>query len=149
MTIVEFEDLLDRLGDDLSRWPAAQQAAGRALLAESEVARELLEEASVLRRMMTKPAAPAPRDLRDAVFARTIGNAESGKSSMTPYPPAPGALSSWMAPSSRFVRLAFLSVCFVIGLACGVLHNMQQLDPNELDFHDFIASVVDVRYAKD
>jgi hypothetical protein len=149
MTIVEFEDLLDRLGEDLSRWPAVQQAAARRLLAESEVARRLLQEAVALRRLMTKPMAPAPKGLRDAIFAQTVGNAEPETSSGTPDFPASGVLPAWMVPSSRMVRLTFLSICFVVGLACGVLHNMQRLDLNEVDFHDFMATVLDVKYAKD
>ncbi|MDI3468847.1 MAG: hypothetical protein OJF62_000910 [Pseudolabrys sp.] len=149
MTIVEFEDLLDRLGEDLSRWPPAQQAAARQLLAESEVARRLLQEAVALRQLMTTPVAPASQGLRDAIFARTIENGQSGTRSGTPDGPASGVLPAWMVPSSRVVRLAFLSICFVVGLACGVLHNMQALDLNEVDFHDFMATVLDVRYAKD
>jgi hypothetical protein len=45
--------------------------------------------------------------------------------------------------------MAFVSVCFIIGLFCGILHNMTRLDPNEVDFHDFVASVVDITYFKD
>jgi hypothetical protein len=118
-------------------------------LAESEVARRLLQEAVALRRLMTKPMAPAPKGLRDAIFAQTVGNAEPETSSGTPDFPASGVLPAWMVPSSRMVRLTFLSICFVVGLACGVLHNMQRLDLNEVDFHDFMATVLDVKYAKD
>ena len=147
MTIVEFEDLLDRLGDDLSQWPLPQQAAARELLSESEAARRLLQEAEALRRLMARPAA-APPGLRDAIFTQTIRQPAAAD-----RPPAARIVSrsvpAWMVPSGRFVRLSLLSICFVVGFACGFLHNMQRLDPNEVDFHDFVASVLDVRYAKD
>jgi hypothetical protein len=45
--------------------------------------------------------------------------------------------------------MAFLSVCFAVGIFGGIFHNMTRLDRNEVDFHDFVASIVDITYFKD
>lgn len=72
MQIDEFEDLLDRHGDNLAIWPAAEREAASALLKVSDEARELLEDARSLRAMfggqeaVAAPAALASRILADA-----------------------------------------------------------------------------------
>ena len=69
MDVSVFEDLIDRLGDDLSQWPADQRLAAEELLASSAAARALLEEASVLRQALTAPPVRAPAGLADRIFA--------------------------------------------------------------------------------
>src|ERR1700751_6435439 len=66
MDVAMFEDLIDRLGEDLSRWPSDQRLAAEQLLATSAVARTLHQEARVLRKALSgppvsAPAGPAPR----------------------------------------------------------------------------------------
>src|SRR5262249_19723706 len=62
MRLDEFEDLLDRHGEDVTAWPAPDRDAGLALLHGSPAARALIEEAQALRRALNDddpPAAPA------------------------------------------------------------------------------------------
>jgi len=77
MDVREFEDLIDRLGEDVSRWPDAQQRqAATDLLACSEDARVLLEEARVLREALSAPAVSAPEGLADRIVAAAMRLAE-------------------------------------------------------------------------
>jgi len=69
MDVGTFEDLIDRLGEDLSLWPDAQRAAALELLASSAEARVLLEEARTLRRALAGPAVRAPSGLADRIVA--------------------------------------------------------------------------------
>lgn len=69
MDISAFEDLIDRLGDELSRWPDEQRLAAEALLAESAEARALLDEARVLREALSAPPVRAPAGLADRIVA--------------------------------------------------------------------------------
>ena len=49
MDVTEFEELIDRLGEDLSRWPEDRRVPAQELLARSPAAQALLEEARTLR----------------------------------------------------------------------------------------------------
>ncbi|WP_349630002.1 hypothetical protein [Bradyrhizobium tropiciagri] len=69
MDVATFEDLIDRLGEDLSRWPDDQRLAAVQLLASSAEARTLYEEASALRRALAAPPVRAPRGLVDRIAA--------------------------------------------------------------------------------
>lgn len=68
MNIADFQDLLDRLGEDVTAWPAPQQQAAADLLASSEQARALLEEARLLRRALAAAPVRAPAGLTDRVM---------------------------------------------------------------------------------
>ena len=67
MDVSEFEDLIDRLGDDMSRWPDGRRAAAEALLVSSHEARTLLEEARTLRDALAGPPVRAPSGLADRI----------------------------------------------------------------------------------
>jgi len=67
MDAATFEDLIDRLGDDLSRWPDDQRLAAVQLLASSAEARTLYEAASTVRRALAAPAVRAPKGLVDRI----------------------------------------------------------------------------------
>lgn len=69
MELAAFEDLIDRLGDELSRWPDDQRLAAEALLAESAEARALLDEARALREALKAPPVRAPAGLADRIVA--------------------------------------------------------------------------------
>lgn len=108
MDLAEFEDLVDRFGDDIGRWPPERRAAAQAYLATSGEARALLRQAGELRQMFeTAPRPMAPPDLAARILARAVAEPP-------PSPPAP-------APSARrFGRLAaMLAGCFVVGFALG------------------------------
>jgi anti-sigma factor RsiW len=147
MNVVEFEDLLDRLGDDLSTWPLDRQNEARALLAQSAEAKELLREARAMRGLLARPPVSAPAGLADrimtqAAHAPAVRKAPEKRSFVE-------ALLGSIWPVSPAWRMAFLSVCFAIGVFGGIFHNMTRLDGNEVDFHDFVASIVDITYFKD
>ncbi|MGY3534071.1 hypothetical protein [Bradyrhizobium sp. USDA 4452] len=67
MDVATFEDLIDRLGEDLSRWPDDQRLAAVQLLASSAEARSLYEQASAVRRALTAPPVRAPKGLVDRI----------------------------------------------------------------------------------
>ncbi|WP_371818033.1 hypothetical protein [Bradyrhizobium sp. CCBAU 53421] len=67
MDVATFEDLIDRLGEDLSRWPDDQRLAAIQLLASSAEARTLYEEASAVRRALVAPPVRAPKGLVDRI----------------------------------------------------------------------------------
>jgi hypothetical protein len=68
--VAEFEDLLDRLGEDLSGWPVPQQQAAASLLQESSDARAVLAEAKLLRQALTAPPVRADPGLTDRIMQR-------------------------------------------------------------------------------
>jgi hypothetical protein len=67
MDVSEFEDLIDRLGEDMSRWPDGQRVAAEELLASSCEARTLLAEARTLRQALAGPPVRAPAGLADRI----------------------------------------------------------------------------------
>ena len=69
MDVREFEDLIDRMGEDLSRWPDAQRVAALELLASSADARVLHDEARTLRQVLASPPVRAPAGLADRIVA--------------------------------------------------------------------------------
>jgi len=69
MDVTEFEELIDRLGEDLSLWPADRRVPAEELLARSPAAQALLEEARVLRSALAAPAVRAPAGLADRIAA--------------------------------------------------------------------------------
>ena len=64
-----FEELIGRLGEDLSRWPDDQRLAAEQLLATSAAARTLHEEARVLREVLTGSQITAPPGLAERIAA--------------------------------------------------------------------------------
>jgi hypothetical protein len=69
MDVSEFEDLIDRLGEDMSRWSAGQRLAAEKLIASSSAARELLAQARALRQALAAPPVRAPAALVDRIVA--------------------------------------------------------------------------------
>ncbi|KYG23958.1 hypothetical protein SE92_30025 [Bradyrhizobium sp. AT1] len=69
MDVTEFEELIDRLGEDLSLWPDDRRVPAEELLARSPAAQALLEEARTLRRALAAPAVRAPSGLADRIVA--------------------------------------------------------------------------------
>jgi len=67
MDVATFEDLIDRLGEDLSRWPDDQRLAAVHLLASSAEARTLYEAASAVRRALAAPPVRVPKGLVDRI----------------------------------------------------------------------------------
>ena len=69
MDVSEFENLIDRLGEDLSRWPEVQRLAAGELIACSREAKLLLEQARTLRQALAAPPVRAPAGLADRIVA--------------------------------------------------------------------------------
>ncbi|MBR0954654.1 hypothetical protein [Bradyrhizobium canariense] len=67
MDVTEFEELIDRLGEDLSLWPDDRRIPAEELLARSAAAQALLEESRVLRRALAAPPVRAPAGLADRI----------------------------------------------------------------------------------
>ena len=64
MDEAQFQDLVDRQGEDLARWPEAIRVEAELLLVTSEAARRILEDAAALRAAFASaPSIRAPRDL--------------------------------------------------------------------------------------
>jgi hypothetical protein len=67
MDVSVFEDLIDRLGEDMSRWPDGERVAAEQLLASSGEARALLEEARMLRQALAGAPVRSPAGLTDRI----------------------------------------------------------------------------------
>lgn len=68
MDVPDFEDLLGRLGDDLSTWPTDQRQRAEHLLKSSESARAALAEARLLRSALQSRPVKAPAGLLDRIM---------------------------------------------------------------------------------
>lgn len=69
MGVTEFEELIDRLGEDLSLWPDDRRLAAEALLDHSSDARALMENMRVLRQALAAPPVRAPSGLANRIAA--------------------------------------------------------------------------------
>lgn len=69
MDVTEFEELIDRLGEDLSLWPDDRRLPAEQLLAQSPAAQVLLEQARALRHALAAPSVRAPKGLADRIVA--------------------------------------------------------------------------------
>jgi hypothetical protein len=118
MDVGEFEDLICRLGEDLSRWPEVQRLAAEELLASSTEARALREEARVLRQVLASPPVRAPAGLADRIVAATRKpNAEPA----TPIAEGEAATDSGDAVSSgKVLPMLLLALCLSPMLAMPV-----------------------------
>lgn len=142
MNLTEFEDLLDRWGEDLSQWAPDQRQAARALLASSEDARRLLREAEELRNLLLGPRVKAPADLATRISA-SVADAPSTQPSPPPdETPAAGPRLRLKRRGS--VGAAFLALCFVVGVVAGVVHNIPAHEADQDEWHEFIASITDM-----
>ncbi|MDR6873677.1 hypothetical protein J2Y55_004704 [Bosea sp. BE125] len=74
MKLGEFQDAIDRHGDDLATWPTALRQPGLALLLASPTARAALDEARNLRAAF-RSASPirAPKNLIDRIVQGAVG----------------------------------------------------------------------------
>jgi hypothetical protein len=70
MDFAEFEDLLGRLGSDMSSWPADRRDQAALLLRSSEQARAALAEAELIRDALRSPPVLAPSGLLDRIMQK-------------------------------------------------------------------------------
>lgn len=119
MNMEEFEDLVDRLGEDLSLWPEPVRAEARLLLAQSEEAREVLAEARSVRLALSRDlAVRAPAHLVDRIMHQA--RLDSARPLATT--PAPSLFAFWLdSLVSAFRPAILLPLCFMIGVVIGLL----------------------------
>jgi hypothetical protein len=84
MDVPEFEDLLGRLGDDLTQWPASRQHDAAALLRVSETARAALAEARLLRVALRAEPVPAPAGLIDRIMQKVRSSTKAEDADVQP-----------------------------------------------------------------
>ena len=115
MDVATFEDLIDRLGDDLSRWPDDQRLPAVQLLASSAEARALYEEASAVRRALAAPPVRAPAGLVDRIV---LAAAKLPKEPAAPVDePKDAEASSESAPVGKVLPALLLALCLLPALA--------------------------------
>jgi hypothetical protein len=147
MKVVEFEDWLDRLGDDVSRWPESQRQAAQALLEGSAEARTLLEEALVLRRALAAPKVRAPPGLADRIVAQAARSPPASK---------PVQKTAFWVLALQFLSKYFqpvptvgLALCFFLGILVGVFTPSKDADLDLVDLPTYVAYVVDMAHNAD
>jgi hypothetical protein len=90
MKIADFEDLLDRLGEDMSSWPVPQQQAAANFLLCSAEARSALAQARLLRQALSAPPVRAEAGLTERIMQRVrqggAGPAETEPAASQPEP---------------------------------------------------------------
>lgn len=85
MDVAELEDLIDRLGEDPSRWPDDRRLAAERLLQESAAARALLAQVRAVREALSAPPVWAPAGLADRIVAAAV-RAETAKTTAKTEP---------------------------------------------------------------
>lgn len=69
MDVTEFEELIERLGEDLSLWPDDRRLPAEELLKHSSSAQAVLEEMRALRQALAAAPVRAPAGLADRIAA--------------------------------------------------------------------------------
>jgi hypothetical protein len=142
MDIEQFEDLLDRLGEDISTWPADKQRPAAKLLAESSEAQDLMRDAVALRGLMARPPMAAPSRLSERIFERAAVMPEPQNEAE--IPPAYRLGSIW-----RQHWGTIFAACFVAGVLTGVFHSHFRKPTAPVDIHDYVAYVLNFTYSID
>lgn len=107
MTLAEFEDLIERLGEDLATWPSEQAAQALELLEVSPEARAIRRKARALRRAFD--AAPTPQAsaaLVDRILAQAAVTPQIDSPPADPPPKAAAPASPPAQPSRKPPRRA-------------------------------------------
>jgi len=115
MDVATFEDLINRLGDDLSRWPADQRLAAVQLLASSAEARALYEEAGTVRRALQARPIRAPAGLVDRIV---LAAEKLPREPDAPVDePKDAEASGESAPAGKVLPVLLLALCLLPALA--------------------------------
>jgi hypothetical protein len=142
MDLAEFEDLLDRQGDDFSCWSSEQQRAALVLLADSNEAKALLQEAQAMRLLLSGAPIHAPKGFADRVVTQALqqsppnANAKKQQDFGQFWPVIPQYVP--------LPHIAFLLVCLFSGIIGGVLHSSPRDGSRMFDVHDFLAYVINI-----
>ena len=152
MNVADFEDLLDRLGEDMSNWPVPQREAAAVLLRSSDEARALLDQARRLRRALSAPPIRAGAGLADRIMV--------GIESPLPKPVAVAAepSRSWISGLADLISSGLISprspgfilaACFFIGICVGLYPSLLPDRSSQVDFPDFLAYAMDISRVTD
>lgn len=132
MDVEEFEDLVDRFGEDLSQWPVSSRAAGAALLRDSAEAQRVVEEAGLLRRAFARDRSQrAPADLAGRIAACATQQR---------VPVEPRWTFAWRRlalPTLRFRPAVLLPLCFLVGLTLSLIPTPSAETGSSLDVPTF------------
>ena len=115
MDVATFEDLIDRLGEDLSRWPDDQRLAAVQLLASSAEARTLHEEAGAVRRALAAPPVRAPKGLADRIVTAAAKLPQKPISGPVPADDQPNDAQApgRSAPQGKVLPALLLALCLL------------------------------------
>ncbi|MCP1968011.1 hypothetical protein [Bradyrhizobium elkanii] len=115
MDVATFEDLIDRLGEDLSRWPDDLRVAAVQLLASSAEARTLYEEASAVRRALAAPPVRAPKGLADRIVTAAAKLPQKPISGPAPADDQPNDAQApgRSAPQGKVLPALLLALCLL------------------------------------
>ncbi len=118
MDVATFEDLIDRLGEDLSRWPDDQRLAAVQLLASSAEARTLYEEAGAVRRALAAPPVRAPKGLADRIVTAAAKLPQKPISGPVPADDQPNDAQppGRSAPQGKVLPALLLALCLLPAL---------------------------------
>jgi len=127
LSIERFAELLDAYGAGVDRWPPAQSAAARELLAQNGQAQRLLEQAQALDTLLQapEPVAPSPwmrqRILQNLDRGRSQHGLRKGWSDLL------AELGGWRlaAPS--------LAAALCLGVALGLGAGLEEIDQQSSD----------------
>jgi hypothetical protein len=147
MNVADFEDLLDRLGDDMSTWPAPLQQSAADLLRSSDPARLLLEEAKRLRQALSAPPVRATAGLTDRIML-SIPRTDPVPAARPAQRSRPWYIALAFLVSPRAAKLV-LAVCFLIGIFVGLYPSLLPGQSSRIDFPSFLAYAMDISRVTD
>lgn len=116
MNLAEFEDLVDRCGEQPAAWPVEIRADALKLLDESQEARDVVASAVALRKMFDdSPAEPAPANLANRIvtLAGRIDDLPVVHDSKPPK--APGRFP-FLSRSGLPKSYIWIAACFAAGI---------------------------------
>jgi hypothetical protein len=142
MKIEEFEDFVDRLGEEVDSWPSPEREQGLALLQRSNAARGVISRAKLLRSAM-RATAPvrAPAGLAD----RIVSQATMLRPGVPSAAPGfwTGQVVAFRAAVGALRPSVFLPLCFLVGIAAGWLPGAFQSRGLQLDVPVILTGMVE------
>jgi hypothetical protein len=72
MSLADFQELVDRFGDEPDAWPEKIRPVALAFSEESDQAKKILNHAKTIREALTAPPVKAPAGLVDRIVAKAL-----------------------------------------------------------------------------
>jgi hypothetical protein len=142
MKIEEFEDCVDRFGEDVASWPSPERERGRALLATSTAAQGVVSQAKLLRAAISS-AAPvrAPAGLADRIMAKAVA-ARPAAVAVSPERSV-GRFGDLFGFAGAMRPAVVLSFCFLVGLVAAWLPPVSPTSGLTLDVSMLLTGMVE------